>query len=103
MNLTTLELEIVKHRLGVPDAIAECLESEGFAYDEVEARAYELAEDFTQYDPDSKLDRAILVDCCDGCTYFGNSEYWSSARYKRARFAAAKTLGEKVGAGVAIW
>jgi len=102
MKLTPLELEIVKHRLEVSDAIAECLEHDGFDYDEVVARADALEKDFTLYD-DSKMDRAILADCCDGSTYFGSAEHWSSAMYKRRRYAAARTLGEKVGTRVATW
>jgi len=107
MKLTPSEWEIINHRLGAPDAIAECLVgSEGFYYSHEQtvdrAMAIESPDDI---DWSSELDREIIQDCCLGCTLFGDMEDavalgevtkgWAMAMHK-----AAKSLEVKTGAMV---
>ena len=108
MKFTKTEWEIIEHRLGVPDCIAEVLEGEGFNYQEVEDRVYELqSKGCDAVDMDSRVDRAILEDCCDGCTFFNDiqdaAELGEISRgTMMARFKAARSLGVKLGTEVTI-
>ena len=69
MMFTKSELEIVKHRLQVPDAIAECLE-DTWGYGIVADRASLLSENTHLIDWSSELDRDIVVDSLEGSTVF---------------------------------
>ena len=81
MNLTTNEWEIIDHRLGAPDCIADAL-TDGDEIDppilksshqEVIDRAWHLSGyGQASIDFESKLDREIIIDCLDGCTFFAD-------------------------------
>jgi len=104
MKFTNIEWEIILHRLGAPDAIAEVLfDSELSTYEEAHKRAMELqAHGPDNINPDSKLDMDILEDCCDGCTFFnGIHDALSHKELTKGKlmayYKAAKSIEEKTG------
>jgi hypothetical protein len=80
IKFTKTEVEILDHRLTVPDALADALEDDGHEHDEVMGMARSLQRRFaagdTEFDTGtcSPVALAILVDCCDGSTFFGSAE-----------------------------
>lgn len=102
LTLTPKEREVVLHRLGVPDAIAEALTdafpgespvvAEPFGY--VQATADSLRIELEKRDTldDEALRQpavqAILADCIDGSTFFSGVEMDLTAR----RASAIKTM-----------
>ena len=80
VHLTPTELEILKHRLDVPDALADAIaEENGFEWDDVSdtaerlSKRIELDHGFVS-DQLTVLERIILIDCLDGSTFFGSAE-----------------------------
>lgn len=104
---TPTEWEILKHRLDVPDAIADTLTDDArfpeYSWGEIRERAESIAEHPNEIELDqlSALGLAILQDCCDGSTFFADiddaiergevSRGWATARYR-----AAVSLGIKL-------
>jgi len=76
---TPTEWEIIEHRLACPDAIAQALTD---GDDECPATLTEYTEDFVEkwatalwnnpqhIDLNDDLDRAIIIDCLEGSTFF---------------------------------
>lgn len=72
MRFTPMEWEIIDHRLGVPDAIAEALEEDfpGVHPDTIMDRCYAICMcGCVPDDLDDKLSRYIIWDCVDGSTF----------------------------------
>ena len=115
MKLTPTENEILLHRLAVPDALADtltdCAEGESPALPDVsreyvEQVAAELHEAMQAraFIPSvlTPTERAILADCVEGSTFFGNIEdavaLGEVSKSKAARqVAAMESLAEKIG------
>lgn len=78
MKFTLTEWEIIEHRLGCPDAIAECLTdhcegeqpASNYSYDEIEASATFLLNLGRNICNVATLDLEILKECCEGSTFF---------------------------------
>jgi hypothetical protein len=104
MRITKTQSEILRHRLEVPECIAECL-SEIHDPETVESRASEICdfvEDNTSLPPiESEIDRDILADAIEGCTYYGSIEYslppLQVANHRRAGEALAKKIEKHIG------
>ena len=77
IHLTNTEKEILMHRLGVPDALADCLE-EGFNPGDVYATADDLFNYLRQASEitvgQSAVADAILQDCVNGSTFLTGDE-----------------------------
>ena len=115
MELTKNESEIILHRLESADCIAEALTdhcegdepASAFSATEITSRVEEIESDgLRTIDLSRQLDRDILRDCCDGCTFFGNMEdavdFEEITRQKAtAYYTAAESLSNKVGVEVA--
>lgn len=76
LQFTKTEVEILDHRLTVPDAVADALAEDGFTADDVMDCCDRLAHQFNRGEPwnvtyASSLEKAIIKDCCDGSTFFG--------------------------------
>lgn len=110
MKFTPSEARILVHRLEVSDAIADVMADEGIATaEQVEEVCASLLRGYSDGDPleadmDDPLVRAIIIDCCDGSTYFADMEDEVGYSITRGQFLsarkAAKTLSEKVGTEV---
>lgn len=107
MKLTKKEWEIIEHRLGAPDAIAEVLKEEkGYDYNDVFNRVHGLLEKGQDcVDWNCKKDNDIIKDCCDGCTIFCDiQDAVSHGEISKGGmmnlFKAAKSLSEKIGVEV---
>lgn len=80
IKFTPTEREIILHRLGVPDAIADALEedfnSNQFPITDTIQRLYAQFKNGEVWDTEeaTDLEKAIIKDCCDGSTYFAGSE-----------------------------
>lgn len=116
MKLTNNESEIILHRLESADCIAEALTdhcegdepASAFSEAQIITRAGEIERNgLHTIDLSNQLDRDIIEDCCDGCTFFGNIEdavdFGEISRQKAtAYYAAADSLSRKVGIGVVM-
>ena len=100
VKFTKLELEIIDDRLSLWDAISECLtdcaEGEEPMVEEaprqVEERVIMIYEEgiFARefdFDALSNLDRAILLDCVDGSTFFAD---WSNRTFADDSLSSSK-------------
>ena len=74
LKFTPHEAKIIKHRLEVPDALADALEAD-FGNDDVADAAIWLRvrldmRNAIDFDALTKVERAVLVDSLEGSTYF---------------------------------
>lgn len=112
MKFTPSEWEVLLHRLGAPDAIAEALTddrmdgsapSHGYSYDEIELRAMDLAKCGGVLDAfDDDLTRLIILDCAEGSTFMcGANDAVAQGEATRgeilAQLKAINRLEEKLG------
>lgn len=82
LRFTPTEREILLHRLGVSDAIADALSEDYPDNDEVMYVAEQLRLVLSGYygnriidtDEASRLELKILVDCCNGSTFFADAD-----------------------------
>jgi hypothetical protein len=113
IKLTKLESDILRHRLEVPDAIADALADEGYRPDFIWGAAEYILNGITRHGLDlsrellqEPLCRDILQDCIEGSTYCGSmievgaeSRQVEQAKY-RAAVRAMESLAEKIGAAI---
>jgi uncharacterized protein YuzB (UPF0349 family) len=107
MKISDTEWDIIEHRLGASDAIAEVLEfEEGMDPVAVEERVDELYNGGpNSFNGESKLDLAIIRDCLDGCTMFADIDMAVfdgeiTQGKMMAYYKAAYSLEEKFGVEV---
>ena len=99
MKLTTLEKDILNHRLEVPDSIYEAIVNPHKG-DDFEDHVYEICEVLLagNYDEAITLDRnlttEILLDCIDGSTYWAvcNDRPCSAQKMSAVERAAFKLI-----------
>ena len=104
MRITKTQSEILRHRLEVPECIAECL-SEIHDPETVESRALEICdfvEDNTSLPPiESEIDRDILENAIEASTFFGSIEYelppLQVSNMMRSGEALAVKIGKHIG------
>ncbi len=102
VTFTPTEWDIILHRLGAPDAIADVLSEElvTATHEEIWTRASDIGEG-SDIDWSSPLDRAIIEDCCSGCTMFWDIQDAVACNeltkgQMLAMFKAAKSLSTKL-------
>lgn len=99
MKLTPLEIEILKHRLEVPDCIAQSLDADTGDVDKVcklLLASLATGELDDEQDYNLPLGRDILAECVEASTYCGAMTDESPAKYRAAQ-RAAESLAKKVG------
>lgn len=110
IRFTPKEWEIIAHRLGVADAIADALTDhcEGDEPEvpnppeEVEAAAREMLADGPGLLIGTRLQLAVLLDACDGSTFFGNFEPEDVRKWSRVARAIEQKIFDHLGERVSI-
>lgn len=78
-KFTPGESVIIEHRLGVPDALAECLElNYEYVHDVCLKFEKQLKKGYLEYE--THYEKIIFEDCIEGSTVFGNHESMTSAQ-----------------------
>lgn len=118
-QFTALEWEIINHRLGAPDAIAECLADaqstagEGalvnlYTTEEVEERVGELLDRPDLVNLELILDLEILKECAAGSTFFTDmadavADGLLSYQKRTAYLKAAESLDLRFDTETPVW
>ena len=98
-GITSVQWEILEHRLGVPEAIADALkDTYGWSWIAVEERAYQIwYHGRKEIIWDCKVDREIIKDALDGSTYFAmEEEIISEGEQTRSQIEYRKKVGQQL-------
>lgn len=93
-TFTKLETEIIQHRLGVPECIADALEE--YSREDVEAECFNLQRGIVEFDLTQLLHRDILAECVEGSTFYGAAVGNETPQKLASIERACESLADKV-------
>lgn len=110
IRFTPKEWEVIAHRLGAADAIADALTDHADGEEPavpdtpeaVEAEAHAMLDDGRCLLIATDLRRAVLLDACDGSTFLGGLEFDERAAWLPAVRSIERKIRDELGESVTI-